>query len=118
MTDESCATVYGYASGEISKEAQEDTEEIEVVLADRNEVKRILKEERCGNHVCIYADALSQDKNHLHSSKTEARLHIIPVKISDCSRNILMPKGIKKHHKNYKITKERVDKALNDHVIF
>ena len=46
MTDESCATVYGYASGEISKEAQEDSEEIEVVLADRNEVKRILKEER------------------------------------------------------------------------
>ena len=38
MTDESCATVYGYASGEISKDAQEDTEEIEVVLADRDEV--------------------------------------------------------------------------------
>ena len=36
MTDESCATVYGYASGEISKAAQEDTEEIEVVLADRD----------------------------------------------------------------------------------
>ena len=45
MTDESCATVYGYASGEISSKAQEDTEEIEVVLADREEVKRILREE-------------------------------------------------------------------------
>ena len=45
MTDESCATVYGYASGEISAAAQEDTEEIEVVIADREEVKRILKEE-------------------------------------------------------------------------
>ena len=45
MTDESCATVYGYASGEISDKAQEDTEEIEVVLADREEVKRILREE-------------------------------------------------------------------------
>ena len=45
MTDESCATVYGYASGEISSKAQEDTEEIEVILADREEVKRILKEE-------------------------------------------------------------------------
>ena len=45
MTDESCATVYGYASGEISSKALEDTEEIEVVLADREEVKRILKEE-------------------------------------------------------------------------
>ena len=46
MTDESCATVYGYASGVISTKAQEDTEEIEVVLADRQEVKRILKEEK------------------------------------------------------------------------
>ncbi len=46
MTDESCATVYGYASGAISTKAQEDTEEIEVVLADRQEVKRILKEEK------------------------------------------------------------------------
>ena len=45
MTDESCSTVYGYASGEISSKAQEDTEEIEVILADREEVKRILKEE-------------------------------------------------------------------------
>ena len=45
LTDESCAAVYGYASGEISKAAQEDSEEIEVVLADRNEVKRILREE-------------------------------------------------------------------------
>ena len=38
---------------EISKEAQEDTEEIEVVLADRNEVKRILKEERVAI-MCAY----------------------------------------------------------------
>ena len=45
MTDESCATVYGYPIGEISSNAQEDTEEIEVILADREEVKRILKEE-------------------------------------------------------------------------
>ena len=42
-----------YAVGEISKEAQEDTEEIEVVLADRNEVKRILKEERVAI-MCAY----------------------------------------------------------------
>ncbi len=45
LTDESCAAVYGYARGEISKAAQEDSEEIEVVLADRDEVKRILREE-------------------------------------------------------------------------
>lgn len=45
LTDESCATVYGYASGKITEKYQEDSEEIEVVLADRIEVKRILKEE-------------------------------------------------------------------------
>lgn len=53
MTDESCATVYGYASGKISKDAQEDTEEIEVVLADRDEVRRILKEENVAI-MCAY----------------------------------------------------------------
>lgn len=46
MTDESCATIYGYASGTPSIKGQEDSEEIEIVLADRDEVKRILKEER------------------------------------------------------------------------
>lgn len=45
MTDESCATVFGISSGEVSQELLEDTEEIEVVLADREEVKRILREE-------------------------------------------------------------------------
>ena len=53
MTDESCATVYGYASGEISKAAQEASEEIEIVLADREEVRRILKEERVAI-MCAY----------------------------------------------------------------
>lgn len=53
MTDEACATVYGYSNGQISKEAQEDSEEIEVVLADREEVKRILKEERVAI-MCAY----------------------------------------------------------------
>ena len=53
MTDESCATVYGYASGAVSKAGQEDSEEIEVVLADRDEVRRILKEERVAI-MCAY----------------------------------------------------------------
>lgn len=53
MTDESCATVYGYASGEISKDAQEDSEEIEIVLADKEEVKRILREENVAI-MCAY----------------------------------------------------------------
>ena len=45
MTDESCSTVFGYCEGEPSSENQEDSEEIEVVLADKTEVRRILKEE-------------------------------------------------------------------------
>jgi len=46
MTDECCATVYGYVSGRISRENLEDSEDIEAVLADKEEVRRILKEER------------------------------------------------------------------------
>ncbi|MDO4298371.1 MAG: NUDIX hydrolase [Lachnospiraceae bacterium] len=53
MTDECCGTVYGYADGEISRDMLEDSEEIEVVLADREEVKRILREERVAI-VCAY----------------------------------------------------------------
>ena len=47
-----------YFSRRNYKGIQEDTEEIEVVLADREEVKRILKEEKSGNYVFLYADAL------------------------------------------------------------
>ena len=46
MTDEACGIVYGYASGEISKAEQEETEEIDIILANREEVRRILKEEK------------------------------------------------------------------------
>lgn len=53
MTDESCAAVFGYASGEISAAAQEDSEEIEVVIADKEEVNRILKEENVAI-MCAY----------------------------------------------------------------
>ena len=45
MTDESCATVYGYADGEPSELLEEATEEISVVFADRKEICRILREE-------------------------------------------------------------------------
>ena len=41
------------ASGEISKDAQEASEEIEIVLADREKVRRILKEERVAI-MCAY----------------------------------------------------------------
>lgn len=53
MTDECCGTVYGYAAGEISADLLEDNEEIEVILADRDEVRRILREERVAI-VCSY----------------------------------------------------------------
>ena len=53
MTDESCGTVYGYVEGAISSEWLEDNEEIEVILADRDEVRRILKEEKVAI-MCAY----------------------------------------------------------------
>lgn len=53
MTDESCGTVYGYASGTVSKKFMEASEEIEVVLADRDEVRRILREENVAL-ICAY----------------------------------------------------------------
>ncbi len=45
MTDESCGTVLGYCSGEPTNANQEDSEEIQVILADRAECCRILAEE-------------------------------------------------------------------------
>ena len=53
MTDESCGTIYGYASGTPSRDGQEETEEIEIVIADKKEVRRILKEENVAV-VCSY----------------------------------------------------------------
>lgn len=45
MSDECDITVFGYADGEISSGKEEDTEDIQVILADKTEVKRILQEE-------------------------------------------------------------------------
>lgn len=45
VTDESISTVFGYAEGEPTSENQEESEDIHVVLADREECRRILKEE-------------------------------------------------------------------------
>ena len=45
MTDESCGTVFGYCSGEPTSCHQEASEEIQVVIADRAECRRILREE-------------------------------------------------------------------------
>ena len=53
MTDEACGTVFGYCSGEPSVDHQEGSEDIQVVLADREECKRILKEEKVAI-MCAY----------------------------------------------------------------
>ena len=53
MTDESCGTVFGYCSGDPSNAHQEGSEDIQVVLADRDECKRILKEENVAI-MCAY----------------------------------------------------------------
>ena len=53
MTDESCGTVYGYCSGEPNTLHQEASEDIQVILADREECRRILKEENVAI-MCAY----------------------------------------------------------------
>ena len=45
MTDESCGYIFGYCSGTPTNSNQEGSEDIEVILADRAECRRILKEE-------------------------------------------------------------------------
>lgn len=46
LTDECCSIVFGIASGEISDKNTEESEEIEVIYADLDEIKRILLEEK------------------------------------------------------------------------
>ncbi len=53
MTDESCGTVFGRCSGDPTSCHQEATEEIQVVLADREECRRILREENVAI-MCAY----------------------------------------------------------------
>lgn len=53
MTDESCSLVYGYCEGSVSRDGLEESEELDVVLADREEARRILREERVAAN-CAY----------------------------------------------------------------
>lgn len=53
MTDESCAMCFGYCDGEPTNAHQESSEDIQVVLADRDECRRILKEENVAV-MCAY----------------------------------------------------------------
>lgn len=65
FTDESCNAVFGYASGSISRDDMEDTESIQVLIADKDEAARILKEEK----VSIRAAYLLM--NFLHADRQE-----------------------------------------------
>ena len=53
MTDESCCTVFGYCNGEPTSVHEEASEEIQVILADRAEARRILREENVAI-MCAY----------------------------------------------------------------
>lgn len=53
MTDESCCMVYGHCEGSISREGLESSEDLDVVLADRAEVIRILSREKVAAN-CAY----------------------------------------------------------------
>ncbi len=45
LTDESVGIIYGYAEGTLSNKYAEESEEIQVMLAGKDEIRRILKEE-------------------------------------------------------------------------
>ncbi len=53
MTDESCSMVFGRCTGHPTSLHQEGSEDIQVVLADRTECRRILKEENV-SIMCAY----------------------------------------------------------------
>ena len=53
MTDESCGMVFGYCSGTPTSIHEEASEEIQVILADQGEAKRILREENVAI-MCAY----------------------------------------------------------------
>ena len=53
MTDESCGMVFGYCSGAPTSVHEEASEEIQVILADREEARRILREENVAI-MCAY----------------------------------------------------------------
>lgn len=53
MTDECCGMVYGYCTGTPTNSHQEAAEDIQIILADKEECKRILKEEKVAI-MCAY----------------------------------------------------------------
>lgn len=64
FTDESCNAVFGYASGTISRNELEDTESIQVLIVDKGEAQRILREERVSIRAAyLLINFLHADKN-------------------------------------------------------
>lgn len=53
FTDETGSAVFGYASGKIDGSFREDSEDIEVILADKQEAERILEREKASLR-CAY----------------------------------------------------------------
>lgn len=53
MTDETCSAVFGYLTGEPSLDHINGDEDIQIILADREECRRILKEENVAV-MCAY----------------------------------------------------------------
>jgi ADP-ribose pyrophosphatase len=65
FTDECSTAVFGFASGKSSAQFQEETESIQVIFADKTEVKRILAEERVSLRCAYFM------MNFLQSDKAE-----------------------------------------------
>ncbi|MDE6983080.1 MAG: NUDIX hydrolase [Lachnospiraceae bacterium] len=64
FTDESSNTVYGYASGTVSRDDMEDTESIQVLIVDKEEARRILREEKLSIRAAyLLMNFLHADKN-------------------------------------------------------
>ncbi len=65
LTDEAVSIVYGYASGRPDGRHREATEDMEVILADRREAKRILRTEKvavkCAQSLVQFLHADPQD---------------------------------------------------------
>lgn len=62
LTDETSTSVFGFASGEISGRLREDTESIEVLLVDKKEALRILREERVSLRAAFLLTLFLQSK--------------------------------------------------------
>lgn len=72
FTDETDAAVFGYASGTVESDAREDTETLEVVFVDKEEARRILREER----LCLRAAYLLMQFLQMDASAPFAFLDI------------------------------------------